>query len=121
MSEKLKELNLEAMGRRIRTIRDAKNMTRETFAEKVDLSPQFIADIEYGNKGVSIRNLYLISQVLGVSADYLLAGNLYSIDKDSEAARVCEDIVAILQTCSLEQLKDFRSISRIYADNVRMK
>ena len=48
-------------------------------AELLDVSPQFVADIEYGNKGISIKRFYLLSQVLDVTADYLLAGNIYSM------------------------------------------
>ncbi len=119
MSDELKELNQIAVGRRIRTIREARGMSREALAEIVDISPQFIADIEYGNKGMSIRTLFFLKQALGVTSDYILAGNLYSVDEDTEAARACEDIIAILHTCDTLQLKDFREISRIYADNVR--
>ena len=57
MSDELKELNQIAVGRRIRTMREARGMSREALAEIVDISPQFIADIEYGNKGMSIRTL----------------------------------------------------------------
>lgn len=119
MSDELKELNQIAVGRRIRTMREARGMSRETLAEIVDISPQFIADIEYGNKGMSIRTLFFLKQALGVTSDYILAGNLYSVDEDTEAARACEDIIVILHTCNTSQLKDFREISRIYADNVK--
>ncbi len=119
MSDELKELNQIAVGRRIRTMREARGMSREALAEIVDISPQFIADIEYGNKGMSIRTLFFLKQALGVTSDYILAGNLYSVDEDTEAARACEDIIAILHTCNTSQLKDFREISRIYADNVK--
>lgn len=73
MSEELKELSITAMGRRIRVIRERKEITREELAEKMDISPAFISDVEYGNKGMSIKNLYLLSQLLGVSAEYLLS------------------------------------------------
>ena len=76
MSEELKELSITAMGRRIRVIRERKEITREELAEKMDISPAFISDVEYGNKGMSIKNLYLLSQLLGVSAEYLLSGKL---------------------------------------------
>ena len=53
-----------------------------------------------------------------MTTDYLIAGNVYSIDGEDEASRVCEDIIDILRTCNTEQLKGFRKISIIYADNV---
>ena len=114
MFENFKELNRTAMGRRIRVIREDKGITREM----IDVSAQFIADVEYGNKGVSIRKLFLLAQALEVTSDYILAGKLYAVDEDSEAMQICDDIIALLRTCSLKQLKDFRDISRIYAENV---
>ena len=118
MSDNLKELNQIAMGRRIRVIRESRDMTREVLAEIIDVSAQFIADVEYGNKGVSIRTLFLLKQALGVTSDYLLAGKLYAADEEPEAMQVCDDIIAILKTCDYKQLSDFREISRLYADNV---
>lgn len=119
MSEELKELSITAMGRRIRVIRERKEITREELAEKVDISPAFISDVEYGNKGMSIKNLYLLSQLLGVSAEYLLSGKLYSLDNDEESLRVHEEIVSLLKECTPEQIESFRRISQIFADDMK--
>ena len=119
MSEELKELSITAMGRRIRVIRERKEITREELAEKMDISPAFISDVEYGNKGLSIKNLYLLSQLLGVSAEYLLSGKLYSLDNDEESLRVHEEIVSLLKECTPEQIESFRRISQIFADDMK--
>lgn len=87
----------------------------------VDVSSQFIADVEYGNKGMSIKTLFLMKQALGVTADYILTGNVYDADKDEEAKRTCDDIMSILHGCTRKQLRDLREISRLYADNVVRK
>ncbi|MFR2966286.1 MAG: helix-turn-helix domain-containing protein [Anaerovoracaceae bacterium] len=119
MSEELKELSITAMGRRIRVIRERKEITREELAEKMDISPAFISDVEYGNKGMSIKNLYLLSQLLGVSAEYLLSGKLYSLDNEEESLRVHEEIVSLLKECTPEQIESFRRISQIFADDMK--
>lgn len=119
MKDELKELNIKAMGRRIRVIRESKNLTREELAEKMDISPTFISDVEYGNKGISIKNLYLLSQLLGVTAEYLLGGVLYDLDKDEESMKVREEIVSTLKECTPEQIESFRNISEIFADDVK--
>ena len=116
MSKELKELNKVAIGRRIRTVREARNLTREQLAEKIDVSPQFIADVEYGNKGVSIRTLFQLSQVLKVSAEYLLSGQLYDVDENEAAMKTCEEIKDVLGTMDIDALKGFREISRVYVD-----
>ena len=80
--QQLRTLDQKEMGRRVRNRREAMNMSREDLSEKLGVSTQFVADIEYGNKGVSIRKLYLLCQILDVTADYVLAGNVYSRDED---------------------------------------
>jgi transcriptional regulator with XRE-family HTH domain len=107
------------MGRRIKNRRETVKMSREKLAEHLDVSPQFIADIEYGSKGVSIKSLYLLSQALGVTTDYILAGSVYELDGDSEAARVQEQILDLLHRCDAKQLKGIRDIAEIYVDGVK--
>lgn len=118
MSEELKTLDLVAMGRRIRSVRDARKLTREQLAEMIDLSPQFITDVEYGNKGISISTLYQLSQALNVKADYLLFGKTYDIDNNSDAMRTCEELQGILKSFDFQTLKGFREISRLYVDTM---
>ena len=119
--ELFRTLDQKEMGKRIRSRREALGFSREKLAELLDVSPQFVADIEYGNKGISIKRFYLLSQVLDVTADYLLAGNIYSNEVDRESMLVCEEIMTLLQRCDTKQLKGIREIAEIYADGVRSK
>lgn len=121
MAEKLRTLDQKEMGRRVRARREAKGYSREVLAEKLDVSAQFIADIEYGNKGISIKKLYLLCQILDVPADYILAGGVDPEDQYGETSRACEEIMAILQKCNAQQLRGIGQIAKIYADEVRMK
>lgn len=120
-SQQLRMLDQKEMGRRIRKRREAKGLSRENLAEGLSVSPQFIADIEYGNKGISIKRLYWLCQILDVTADYILAGNVYSKDEDENAIKVCEEIMGLLQKCDARQLKGIREIAEIYADSMAMK
>lgn len=70
----IENLNSE-IGNRIRAIRTEKHLTRERLAEKAEISTQFLADIEAGNKGMSTTTLYKLCKALCVSGDYLLFGN----------------------------------------------
>lgn len=117
----LKSLDFQEMGRRIRAKREFLNMTREELAERIDVSSQFISDIEYGHKGLSIRRLYMLCQVLDVSADYVLAGEVHAGDTDEEVSRFREEILSILVRCNKEQLKGMSQIARIYEDGTRLK
>lgn len=60
MAEKLRPLDQVEMGRRVRSRREAIGLSRENLAEQLDVSAQFIADIEYGHKGISIKKLNIL-------------------------------------------------------------
>ena len=120
-TREFRALDQKEMGKRVRSRRESLGLSREKLSEYLDVSPQFIADIEYGNKGISIKRFYLLCQVLDVTADYLLAGNVYSNETDRESRLVCEEIMTLLQRCDTKQLKGIREIAEIYADGVRMK
>lgn len=68
-----KDINIE-IGARIKEKRKDMKYTREALAELVDISPQFLANIECGKKGMSFTTLSKLSLVLGVSCDYLILG-----------------------------------------------
>lgn len=48
--------------------------TREKFAELLDVSVSYLAEVERGRTNVSVKNLLKICSVLGLSADYVLLG-----------------------------------------------
>ncbi len=109
---KLKELDVNEMGRRVRLQRDALGLSREKLAEITELSSQFISDIEYGHKRMSVTTLYKVCQALDVSADYLLAGR--GEESDDGASRVREEINSRLLHCNKDQLDGISEIARIY-------
>lgn len=59
---------------RIRKAREAAGYTREQFAELLDVSVSYMAEVERGRTGVSVKMLIKICDVLGLSADYVLFG-----------------------------------------------
>lgn len=65
---------MKLIGERIRRRRERMNMNQSEFAEKVDISVQFLSDIEGGKRGMSADTLYKICQGSDLSADYLLFG-----------------------------------------------
>lgn len=87
----LKELNVK-VGYRIREHREFLGMNREKFAEKVELSPQFVADVENGKKGLSIESLYKICDNCEISADYLVFGNKRKYEGTSPLDNMLKEI-----------------------------
>ncbi|MBR5323057.1 MAG: helix-turn-helix transcriptional regulator [Clostridia bacterium] len=69
------QIDLVAIGKRISTERKRNNITQEQLAEKMNVSIQMISNLERGKKAIKINNLLYLSQILGVSTDYILTGN----------------------------------------------
>ena len=59
---------------RIRKAREDLGYTREKFAEKLDVSVSYLAELERGRTGISVKMLIKVCNVLGLSADYVLFG-----------------------------------------------
>lgn len=62
-----------SIGRRIRKARERKGWRQEDFAEKIGLSVTYTGMIERGEKVPRLETFITIANVLGVSADQLLA------------------------------------------------
>jgi len=59
---------------RIRKAREEAGYTREKFAELLDVSVSYMAEVERGRTGISVKMLIKICRLLGLSADYVLFG-----------------------------------------------
>lgn len=69
-------MNYELLGRRIREKRKEKKYTLEQLAEKLDVSTTFIGQIERAKGIPSLETFVKIANVLEVSTDSLLFGDL---------------------------------------------
>lgn len=67
------QMDLKAVGLRIKEAREAKNLTQENLAAIVDLSTTHISVIERGLKTMRLDNFVAIANALDVSADSLLS------------------------------------------------
>ena len=65
-------MDLKAVGQRIKSAREAKNLTQEELAALVNLSPTHVSVIERGLKVTKLDTFVAIANVLEVSADELL-------------------------------------------------
>lgn len=78
MKEK-KEINIR-IGERIRRARESAGYTQEKLAEKVEVSIQYISDLERGVVGASLQTIVRLCHVLSVSSDYILMGETDEIE-----------------------------------------
>ena len=76
----MNSVELKAIGERISKRRKQLGYTQEQIADIMEVSIQMISNLERGNKAIKIENLIKISEILGVSTDYILTGK--HSDKD---------------------------------------
>ena len=69
------------MHTRIRKAREDMGYTREQFAEKLDVSVSYLAELERGRTGISVKMLIKGCNVLGLSSDYVLFGSQRTEDE----------------------------------------
>lgn len=69
-----KEINIQ-IGQEIKQAREKAKMTQEEFAEAVDVSVQYVSNLERGIVGVSLATFKRICTVLSVSSDRILFGS----------------------------------------------
>ena len=59
---------------RLKKERKLRKLTQEQMAEKLDISLKHYGAVERGLTGLSTENLIYLSNILGLSLDYLLKG-----------------------------------------------
>ena len=96
--------NKEAIGRRIRKLRNEKGFTRDAFSECVNLSNNFIYEVETNRRGLSAESMFFMAQALGVTMDYLTTGEDIHNRLDS--------IINLLSDCTPKQLEIVESTIR---------
>ena len=72
MREK-KEINIK-IGEQVKTARENAKFTQEQLAEKLEVSPQYISDLERGLVGISVQTLKNLCATLCVKSDRILFG-----------------------------------------------
>ncbi len=67
------------IGNNVRFIRKSNKLSQEKFAELLDLSPQFISDLERGVQGISLTTMVKICNTMKCSPMVILS-NLIEFD-----------------------------------------
>ena len=79
----------KAIGERIRTAREKLNMKQEDLASKLFCKREVVSYYENGNRDIKTDTLIRLSEILGVTTDYLL-GLSKAVTKDIEVASICD-------------------------------
>ena len=101
-----KEINIQ-IGERVKSAREAAGKTQEQLAECIDVSPQYVSDLERGVVGVSIPTLKKLCIALNVSSDRLLFGQAAE-QRAAILAEKCSDLSDEQFDILLDVLDNFR-------------
>ena len=83
-------------GKRLQDLRKEKGWTQDETAEKLDVSFPYYKKLENGERTCSVELLVQISVYFGVTADYLLKGNVGNREEEkSRLLAVIEELAAI--------------------------
>lgn len=93
------------MKSRIKEIRKAANLTQEEFASKLNLTRNFIAQVETGAKDPSDRTVKDICREFGVNETWLRTGAGSMTMEKTRAAELAE----LVQSLMADQPESFRS------------
>ena len=100
MREK-KEINIQ-IGEQVKKAREQASLTQDQLAEQIEVSPQYVSDLERGVVGISIPTLKKLCSVLYVTSDQILF-----------ADRPENDVTAIASKCRMLPEEQFSILSDI--------
>ena len=103
------ELRTE-LGKRIKHLRNMKDMTQEMLAVKAKMNPAHIGQIERGEKSPTVDTLEKIANALEVDLAYI-----FSFENDTSKAPVMIDINELKQMLKEQRQQDIVSFADIIA------
>ena len=88
------ELDYKAIGKRIKIARIKADMTQEMLAEKIELSPTHLSNIETGTTRVSLTTIVSIANGLGITVDDILCDNVIKarVQIENDIAEILDEI-----------------------------
>ena len=100
----------KALGLRLKEIRKRRGLSQEELAEKVDLEPPSICNIETGRNYPTFQNLEKILSVLNVSFI-----DIFKFEHHQETQNLIEEINKMLEK-NPERIQDFYKIFKALTD-----
>ena len=95
-------------GARTKNYRTAIGLTKETFADMINRSENYVSELEKGNSSCSVHTLHQISQALKVPSDNLLYEEEEVYKKDDYSNK--EILKNIIDRCSEEEVQVIKDL-----------
>lgn len=112
-SEKL-DIQYQIIGKRIQQRRKELGLKQCQLAEQLNISNNHMSSIETGREKPSLETLLHICDILKVTPDYLLIGNMHTND-------IPQDILESLRLCNEDDLKLARNIIELLVERNQNK
>lgn len=106
----VEKTNKTEIGHRIHQLRIENGYTQAEFSEAIDISINFLSEIENGKKGLSQETLAKICLQMNVSADYILFGKKnkdFSLLEIANSLSISELETTIEYLEALQKMKKF--------------
>ena len=108
------ELDYKAIGKRIKIARIKADLTQEMLAEKIELSPTHLSNIETGTTRVSLTTIISIANGLGITVDDILYDNVIKARVQIE-----NDIAEILDDCDEYEIRMIKDMAAALKETLR--
>ena len=112
-------MNYELLGKHIREQRKKKKYTLEQLAEKLDVSTTFIGQIERAKGIPSLETLVKIANVLEISVDSLLFGDLNNKSGNKHVVKKVEELTENFTSKEKELLLNNIEIINEFRNNAK--
>lgn len=93
------------IGKRVHDFRILNEYTQAQFAECIDISINFLSEIENGKKGMSYETLYKLCNHFHISADYILFGSVSDSPENAKSRLI--DIAGTLSAAEIDAVIDY--------------
>lgn len=100
----MQKVDYVEIGKRIREVRKAQEMTQEEASEKCDITAAYYGNVERGDKKMSVETLVKISNGLRVSTDYLLYGDMDTLAKQDKLMACLAGLRRKMDEAQIERL-----------------
>lgn len=110
----MSSFNSVEFGKNIKKRRQALGYSQLKLAEMLDISSNHLSSIETGKSDFSINVLIKLCDVLNVTPDYILLGNMHSDN-------IPKDIYDTAKLCSEEDQKSLYQIAKIFQEKSNYK
>jgi transcriptional regulator with XRE-family HTH domain len=104
-------IDYEAIGRRIKKIRQQKKVTQEHLAELLEVSAVYMNQIENGKTKINLERLVNLANLLDTEPGFLLDGTICKAKN-----YLFPELDLILQECSPEKRQVILAMSKLIAE-----